>query len=251
MKKRFYSDALALVVGSSLIALIVAVIYFTVSMYISSGTTLMVFLGYLTDFCNAISMFIGFGTVIYAFFKFDFYEGVMSLLILLLSFVPFFIYQSIAGYIYMTEASSPEGSEAFSVGVMNVYQAMGSGVINQLLPAVLIAFITCKIVKTSKVEPQKFISWSNRLQKSMIVSCIVLFGINIIAFIITGILPELIDNDFVFQTKDAFGSFVGYIALNILENAFVYLVLAYLTFITIYKFYSYRLNGKINSEKEN
>lgn len=95
MKRRFFIDASVAVVGSSLLSLIVAITYFAVSLNIDEGHSLLLFLGYLTDVFNALSMFVGYATVIYAFYKFGFYEGVMSLLLCFAAFIPFFIYQSV------------------------------------------------------------------------------------------------------------------------------------------------------------
>ena len=248
MKKRFFINASVAVIGSSLVSLAIAITYFAVSLNIDDGHSLLLFLGYATDFFNAVSMFVGYATVIYAFFKFGFYEGVMSLLIAFGAFVPYFIYQSIAWNIYAEIGYDVvvEGYEAFSSALMGVYYSMGQGIINQVLPSILVAFIACKVIRTNKDHPKKFISWHNRLQKAMIISCIALFGINIIMFVLTGILPELIELDFV-MTKIYFNDFIISVMLSILELIIVYLPLAYVAFMLTYKFYEYSLNKTDNA----
>ncbi len=248
MKKRFFINASVAVIGSSLVSLAIAITYFAVSLNIDDGHSLLLFLGYATDFFNAVSMFVGYATVIYAFFKFGFYEGVMSLLIAFGAFVPYFIYQSVAWNIYAKIGYDVvvEGYEAFSSALMGVYYSMGQGIINQVLPSILVAFIACKVIKTNKDKPKKFISWHNRLQKAMIISCIALFVINIIMFVLTGILPELIELDFV-MTKVYFNDFIISVMLSILELIIVYLPLAYVAFMLTYKFYEYSLNKTDNA----
>ncbi len=243
MKKRFYVNASVAVFGSSLLALLVSIIYFVVSINIDDGTTIMVVLGLLTDFFNAVSMFIGFGTIIYAFFKFGFYEGVMSCLIAFGAFIPYFIYQSIAWNVYAEYSYGVvvEGTEAFSSALMGIYYSMGQGIINQILPAVLVAFITCRVVRTNKDKPTKYISWSNRLQRAMITSCITLAIINLLMLFFTGILPELADMGWV-MTSAFFKDYIVTVIISVAENLIIYLPIQYIILMLTYNFYERRLD---------
>lgn len=254
MKKRFYIDACLMVIGSSLLAIAVSLIYFLVDMKIDEGDSLLAFLGYATDFFNAIAVSIGYGTIIYAFFKFGFYEGIMSLAIYAGSFIPYYIYQVIAGYIYTVNGFSeyyatPEGAEAFQAVTMHINQAMGQGIINQILPAILVAFLACKIIKTSTAEPTSFFSWKNRLRRCMMVSAICLTVLNIIVFAITGILYELVSIDFMFFSSEEFSAFMGGCAISILEIIIVNLIMAYIIYVLVHKFYNYRLASLTSDEK--
>ena len=244
MEKKFFINASVAVIGSSLLSLAIAITYFAVSLSIDEGHSLLLFLGYLTDVFNAVSMFIGYATVIYAFFKFGFYEGVMSLLICFAAFIPYFIYQSVAWNVYaeLGYDVAMDGSEAFSSALMGINYSMGQGVINQILPAMLVGFIAYRVTKYRKDKPKQFVSWRNGLQRAMIICCLALFGINLVMYILTGILPELIELDFV-MTRVYFNDFVISVILNIFELIVIYLPLAYITFMLIYKFYEYRLNG--------
>lgn len=255
MKKRFYRDATFAVVGSSLLSIVVSLILFFTDLYYRDGgaNALISFLGYTTDVFNALAVFIGFGTIIYAFFKFDFYEGVMSCFIFAGSFIPYFIYHCVARVVYtrveLIDAGMLSDFDLAEALVMSINQAMGSGVINQILPAILIAFITCKVVKMSKREPTKFISLENKLQKSMIISCASLAGINVLMFVLTGVLPAAL-SDYIFLSQEDFNSFVGAIALEIVKVLFLYLVVAYVVFMLVYKFYTYRLSNIPSAPKE-
>lgn len=242
MKKRFFIDASLLVIGSSLLTVLVSTLHFIASQNIDEGHSLLLFLGYLTDFFNVIYMFIGYATIIYAFFKFGFYEGVMSYLIFCAAFVPYLIYQSITWNIFAESSfdTTVEGSEALSSTLLGVNYSIGQGVINQILPALLIAFIACKVIKANKDFPKKFISWKNRLQRSSIISCLSLAGINILTFFFTSILPELIDMKFV-MTASYFADFIVSILLTFLELIVFYIVIGYIVFMLSYKFYEYRL----------
>ncbi len=246
MKKRFYRDASIAVIGSSLIAIVVSLVLFFTDLYYRDGgaETLISFLGYLTDVFNALTVFIGFATIIYAFFKFDFYEGVMSCLIFAASFVPYFIYHATARFVYtrteFVDAGMIGDFDVADALLMSIYQAMGSGVINQILPSILVAFIACKVIKMSKREPTKFISFENKLQKSMIVSCISLTAINIVMFVLTGVLPSAL-SDYIFVSQEDFNVFIGSIVLEILKLLIIYLVVAYIVFMLMYRFYNYRL----------
>lgn len=254
MKKRFYKDAAWLVVGSSLLSVLMSVILFITDLLYRDGgaEALVSFVGYTTDVFNALAMFIGFGTIIYAFFKFDFYEGVMSCFLFAGSFIPYFIYHTVARVIYtrteFVDAGMTGDFDYADAILMSVNQAMGSGVINQILPAILIAFITCKVVKMSKNEPTKFISLNNKLQKAMIFCCIALASINILMFFLTGILPSIL-GDYIFLSNDDFFSFVGAIAVEILKLLFIHLIVAYASFMFVYRFYTYRLST-INTPKK-
>ena len=243
MKKRFYVNASVAVIGSSLFALLVSIIYFVVSINIDEGTTLLTVLGLLTDLFNALSMFIGFGTIIYAFFKFGFYEGVMSCFIVFAAFIPYFIYQSIAWNIYAEYKYdvAVEGTEAFSSALMGIYYSLGQGIVNQILPAILVAFITCKVVKTNKDKPTKYISWSNRLQRAMITVCIWLVVINLVMLVLTGILPDLAEIGWV-MTSEVFGKYIKTVIFSVLENLVIYLPIQYIMLMLTYKFYESRLD---------
>ncbi len=243
MKKSFYVNASVAVLGSSLFALLVSVIYFIVSINVDDATTLMVVLGLFTDFFNAVSMFIGFGTIIYAFFKFGFYEGIMSVLLVFGAFIPYFIYQSIAWNVYAKYQYGVvvEGTEAFSSALMGIYYSMGQGIVNQILPALLVAFITCKVVKTNKDKPTKYISWKNRLQRAMITVCICLVSINLVMLVLTGILPELAGMGWV-MTKAVFDEYIVTVLISIGENLVIYLPIQYITLMLTYQFYERRLN---------
>lgn len=243
MKKRFYVNASVAVIGSSLFALLVSIIYFVVSLNVDDATSLLVTLGLFTDFFNSVAMFIGFGTLIYAFFKFGFYEGVMSFLIVVLAFIPYFIYQSIAWDVYAKYSYGvvTEGTEAFSSALMGIYYSMGQGIVNQILPALLVAFIVCKVVKTNKDKPTKYISWKNKLQRAMIISCISLFALNLVMLVLTGILPELADMGWV-MTKAFFRNYIVTVLISIGENIVVYFPIQYITLMFTYNFYERALN---------
>ncbi len=248
MKKRFYIDASIAVVGSSLIAIIASLILFLVDYNIgeANAPTLISFLGYVTDIFNAIAMFIGFGTIIFAFFRFGFYEGVMSCLIFAGAFIPYFIYTSIARFIYTRSefiAAGMSGDfDALDAALMAVNQSMGSGVINQILPSILIAFIACKVIKSSTREPKKFFSLDNRLQKSMVVACVTLTVVNLLVFLLTGVLPTSI-NGYIFTVQSEFNAYLLEILIEVLKMLFLYLVVAYVVFMLTYKFYTYRLSS--------
>jgi hypothetical protein len=243
MKKSFYVNASVAVIGSSLFALLVSIIYFIVSINVDDATSLMVTLGLFTDFFNAVSMFIGFGTIIYAFFKFGFYEGIMSILIVLAAFVPYFIYQSVAWNVYAKYQYGVvvEGTEAFSSAIMGIYYSMGQGIVNQIIPALIVALIVCKVVKTNKDKPTKYISWKNKLQRAMIITCISLLAINLVMLVVTGILPELADMGWV-MTKAFFKEYIVTVLISIGENVIIYLPIQYIVLMSTYSFYERRLN---------
>jgi hypothetical protein len=243
MKKSFYVNASVAVIGSSLFALLVSIIYFIVSINVDDATSLMVTLGLFTDFFNAVSMFIGFGTIIYAFFKFGFYEGIMSILIVLAAFVPYFIYQSVAWNVYAKYQYGVvvEGTEAFSSAIMGIYYSMGQGIVNQIIPALIVAFIVCKVVKTNKDKPTKYISWKNKLQRAMITVCISLTCINLVMLVLTGILPELAGMGWV-MTKAVFNEYIVTVFISIGENLVIYLPIQYIVLMSTYSFYERRLN---------
>ena len=245
MKKRFFISSSILVIGSSLLTVLISAIYFAVSQSIDDGHSLLLFLSYMTDFFNVVYMFVGYATIIYAFFKFDFYEGVMSYLIFCAGFIPYLIYQSITWNIFAESSfdTAIKGSEALSSAMLGINYSIGQGVINQILPALLIAFIACKVIKTNKDFPTKFISWNNRLQKASIISCLALMGVNMLTFIFTSVLPELIDIKFV-MTVSYFEDFLISIILTVLELVLFYIVIGYIVFMLIFKLYENLIKEK-------
>ena len=248
MKKKFYVSASIAVIGSFLLSLIVSIIYFAVSMKIDDGTTLKVFLGYLTDFFNAASMFIGFGTIIYAFYRFDFFDGIMSLLIFFAGFLPYFLYQSITWNIYAENQSGTtiEGIDAFKSAIMGVYYSMGSGIINQVLPSILIGFVAYQMLKKKNGDPTRFISWSNRFQKTLIVCCLTLFGVNTVMYLLTGMLPDLLSVNFIFSSTAQLGNFFLLdVLFPLIENIIIYIVFDYVVFMLVYMLYNRILNEKV------
>ncbi|MBQ7412098.1 MAG: hypothetical protein IJW10_04245 [Clostridia bacterium] len=255
IKKRFYISSSIAVIGSSLIAVIFSTILFAVDLKygVSNAPTLIAFLGYLTDLFNALAVFIGFGTIIYAFFKFDFYEGVMSCLIFAASFIPYFLYNAIARYIYtkagIIELGAADGFDPFEAIMMAVNYAMGSGVINQILPAILVAFIACKVIKQRKSEPLKFISYENRLQRAMIITCLALFGVNLLMLILTGILPTILGDATLFIQPSKASEFTKAIIIDLVKLVALYLIFGYIMFMLIYKFYNAIL-AKASSPKD-
>lgn len=242
MRKKFFTNASIFVVGSSLLALVASIIYFAVSLNIDDGTTLMIVLIYVKDILNCISMFVGYATIAYAFFKFGFYECIMSFMIFIASILPHLILQ-IASWNTLAEKEYDivfEGSQVLTSVFLGIYNSIGEAVINQVLPALLMAFLACKIIRTNKDEPSKIISWKNRSQRTMIIFCMTMTLVNIALAFVFQYLPILIEVDFVMTASD-FKAFVVNVLLTALECLIIYAVIAYAMFMLTYKLYNYLL----------
>ena len=253
-KKRYYITSLIAVIGSSLLAVLVSLVFFLFDLTFKDGgaETLIAFLGYITDFFNSVAVFIGFGTIIYAFFKFDFYHGVMSCLIFAGAFIPYYIYNTIARYYFtkfeFIDAGALGEFDSFDAIMMAVNYAMGSGVINQIIPSVLVAFIACKVIAGNTSEPTGFFSRKNKLQKAMLITCCSLFGINLIMLILTGVIPAFFADATLTLRPSELEAFILAILVDVLKLIALYLVFGYIIFMLVYKFYNYVLS-KPSSEK--
>ena len=142
-----------------------------------------------------------------------------------------------------------EGSTALPSILMGIYYSMGNGIINQILPSVIIGFIAYKVTRGNTDEPQKFISWKNKLQKSMIISCITMVGINLVMYLLTGLLPVLISIDFIFSSTAELWGVILEAIISVAELAVIYVILQYVVFMLMYKFYDRRINDTSKLKK--
>ena len=253
MRKKFLINASIATIGSSIIAVIVSALYFFTYMNIDEGNSLLNFLNYLNQILSSIAMSIGYGTVIYACAKFNYRTIVESLGLCFLSFIPFFIYQSVTWLPFLEEQSGTAvtGSYESNAILMGIYQSMGSGIINQIFPALIIAFIACKIMKGDGKSPQAIIGFSNKAQKSMLISCFVMFGLNMVAFFATSpyMLPYLIDSQFLI-TVSVFKSMMQLLGLELLFALLYNVIIAYIVYMVLFKFYDSKLNSDNNTQEK-
>ena len=251
MRKKFLSNAVLLVIGSSLLAFVASLIYFIVSLNVDDGDTILLVLIYLKDILNSVSMFIGYATIAYAFFKFGFYEAIMSFLIFIASIIPHLILQ-ISTWNKFAEIEYGillEGEQALTSFFLGMYNSIGETVVNQILPAVLITFIACKIIRENKDFPTKAISWKNRSQRAMIVFCSIMAVLNIAFAFVTQYLPILIETDFVLLPNE-FELLIKNLAFTIVESLIIHLPIAYTVFMITYKLHECLLNTNAAESKQ-
>ena len=226
MKKNYFKFSLTLNVITALIAVAFSLFYYIYVGRLSDGAEALSALSYFKTFFDLIAVFTGYATIIFAFSRYDFHNGLISLGVFSISFLISFFFQVIGACIDNTA----EFSVDFLIYV--IYYSFGNGFITQMLPALLLAYIAYKTTKDGTRKITSLFSWKNPIQRSMIIMTLIVFGLNFISHTAFFVLPDLIEFEF-FITKSLFTDIVvSYIALILF-----YLVMQYLMYLGMYKLY--------------
>lgn len=242
MQKKFFKFSLILNIASALLSAIFMFIYaFYDKKY--DGDAFFAFLDFFKTFFDLLAVFIGYATIIYAFSRFDFKNGLISIGTFSVSVFISFVTMIIGSCISFTGEFSLDFF--FSVA----FYSAGSCFITQLIPALVIAFITHKLTAgASGIEITRFISWKNPLQKAMLIITLGLFGFNIIYLTAFNVFPFLIENSFEFYA-DEIGGVILDITLSYIYKIVFYLALQYLVYYYMYKIYDAYLASHQKKEK--
>lgn len=235
MKKEYFKYASIAVLGSALLSVIFSVVYFIADTHIVSETPLLEILAYVKKSFDILALFIGYGTIIFTFAKFGTLDGLWSVALFFCSFLISIIWQIIG-----TCISAEEHSLDFIT--FTLYYSFGSGFITQMVPAALVAFLAYKFAVGRAENPEKFISMKNPSQKTMIISTLIIFGVNFLILVGFDTLPLLIEEDFYITVEE-----FRYILFSLLEMIIYYLVVQYAVYFGIYKLYTVYTD---NCEKE-
>ena len=201
MTKKFYRLALILNIATALLSVIFAIIYYVADQNLDSGS-LLTFLFYVKKFFDLLAVFTGYGTIMYAFTRYDFKCGLTSIGIFSISVVISFLYQVIGTCIY-------DNKFALDFILFTIYYACGTCIITQLLPALIIALCTHFATKD---KTNKYTLLRIRGTVTLII-----FGINLLVQLIFNVLAFLIECEFLIYA-DELWSIIG----SILETIVIY-----------------------------
>ncbi|MBQ7226266.1 MAG: hypothetical protein IJX02_06695 [Clostridia bacterium] len=244
MKKVFVKFSLWLNVILALIALAFSIILYVCYTTIDDGGAFLSFLEYVKKFFDLLAVFTGYATIIYAFANFSFADALPSIGVFSISFVIAFISRVVAASIGVSGMASALGESSSSLSTGDLfsimfYSAFGEDFFHQMLPAILIAFITWRLTRKGTQKIKGFFSWKNTIQRSMIVSTLAIFVISIVLTSAFDVFPDLISQ------LDAYGSItqdhLSYIITTYVLVAVFYLVMPYLVYFFVYKIYESRV----------
>ena len=243
MKKNFFKFSLTLNIAFAIVAVIFTLIFYVSATRIDEGEVFLDFLYYVKTFFDLLAVFVGYTTIIYAFSQFDFKNGLISIGTFSISFLISFVFQVFGACIDNPETFTAD----FLVYV--IYYSFGQSFITQMIPALLIAFITCLLTKNGTQKFKRLFSWTNSIQKTMIIVTVIVFALNLISLTGFTVLPGLISElgDYGSITADHLEAII----VSYVEIVIFYLVMQYLVYFFAYKIYhSHVIGHSKESSKE-
>ena len=189
---------------------------------------------YLEAGFSSLSLFVCYGIIIYSYARYSADKAKFSFVYLGLNLAVYFITQMIFSFSdtsFQAQLSSIELYERTNfVYISVICVSIGQILIEYVLPAILIAFITCKVTKNGIERVSGFISWKNTIQRAMIISTLAIFGINVLLLLGITVLPYLISQAF-YITLNAF---IDVIIIPIIEKLVFSLILQYSVYMLMY-----------------
>ncbi len=239
MKRKFYNLSLWLIITTSVLSVLFSIGYYIASERIDSGATLLTVFYYMKKAVDLIAIFTGYGSIIYAFSRYSKLDGIKVLGIFAISFLISFFYQVIGTCFY-------ESDFALEFILFTTYYAFGDCFITQFVPALLIALFSYKATKNGTKRIEKFVSWKNPTQRTMLIITLVIFAINFVALLIFDILAFLIEAEWMIYASE-----LGSIFLSILEAVIIYVVVQYAMYMLMHYIYNkYTDEGGSSSDAE-
>lgn len=226
MKKKFYNLSLILIIATSILSVIFAIVYYLASEIIVAGEPMLIFLFYVKKAFDLLAVFTGYGTIIYAFSRYSALDGARMVGYFALSVLISFLYQTIGTCIY-------EDNFSMQFIVTTIYYSFGDCFITQFIPALIIAFVVFKSTKDGTRRIERLVSWKNPTQRIMLIVTFVIFAINFVVLLIFDILAFLIEVEWLIYAEE-----LGSIFLSILETAFIYIVIQYAMYMLTHYIYS-------------
>ena len=239
MKKKFYKYSTWLVMGCAFASALISLMYFLISESVEEGSGILVFMFYVKTILDLASTFIGLGTIIYAITKFSWYDGLKACGIYGCSILVFFVFQTITSTIYQSDLSNISdmyADEIVRLVQSNAYYALGQLTITAMIPVFIVMIISHKHIKKDETPFIKFVSFKNPVQKTMAWTCIIIFAINTLNFLLFNVLPYLIQEEFYITFND-FKTIIIQSVLTLVENALLHLIVQYIVFMLTFRFY--------------
>ena len=239
MKKKFYNLSLILIIVTACLSVAFALIYFFASGIIVEGDPMIIFLFYVKKFFDLLAVFTGYGTIIYAFSRYSYIDGLKMMGIFAISVLISFVYQ-VTGTCLFTD-------KEFTVEliVTSIYYSFGDCFITQYLPALIIALVAYKSTLDGTKPIKKFISWKNPTQRVMLLVTLVIFVINFVIQLIFDIIVFLIEVEWMIYIDE-----LGSILLSILETVGIFIIFQYCIYMLLHYVYKKYTDHSGTGEKD-
>ena len=253
MKKKFYKYSTWLVMGCAVASALISLIYFFMSESIEEGSGILVFMFYVKTILDLTSALVGLGTIIYAITKFSWYDGLKACGIYGCSILIFFVFQTVTSTIFSSDLlnlSDMYADDIVRLVQNNAYYAMGQLAITAMIPVLIVMLFARKYIKKDETPFLKFVSFKNPVQKTMAWTCITIFAINTLSFLLFNVLPYLIQEEFYITAND-FKTIILQSVLTLAENALLHLIVQYIVFMLSFRFYDACLSSGKNTVVNN
>ena len=226
MRKNFVKSSILMVTVTAVLSVIFAILFYLADNYLVDPLWLVKVSYYAKRTFDLLAVFTGYSIIIYAYSRYQAKDAIYSLGIFGISVFISYVYQVVGACI-------DQGQVDLDFVIYSIYFSLGSCVISQLLPGVLVAFLTYKLTKQGAKRLDSFISWRNPIHKCMIITTLVIFGINMATHLGFNVLPFLIEHDwsiYEYEFWDIILTLVDYTAYYVLVQYSVYVLGYYLCY---------------------
>ena len=227
MKKNFFKFSLTLNIILAVLSSILMFVFDDYTGIVYDGEAFITFLYYVKELFNLLALFVGFGTIIFAFSRLGFKDGLISVGTFGVSVFISFLTTVIS---YCIEF---DGEYFVILLVSAIFYSFGYNFITQMIPAISIAWVCWHYTKNNTQKMKGFISWKHPIHKTMIVATIGMFLFNVLYYTLVILLPGLIENSFKFETIDEMVDVI----ITYAEKVVFYLIMQYVVYFLIYKIY--------------
>ena len=218
MRKKFIKSSILMVTITAVLSVIFAILYYLADNYLVEPVWLIKVAYYAKRTFDLLAVFTGYAIIMYAYSRYQARDAIYSIGIFGISVFISYLYQVIGACI-------DQGQVDIDFVIYSIYFSLGSCVISQLLPGVLVAFLTYKLTEKGARRLTSFISWKNPIHRCMIITTLVIFGINLFAHLGFNIFPFLIENNwsiYQWQFWDIILTLVDYTAYYLIVQYSIY-----------------------------
>jgi hypothetical protein len=228
MKKSFYRLAIILILATALFSVGFTVAYYIADTRLANGESvagIRLTLFYIKKFFDLLAVFTGYGSIIYAFSRYTSFDGIKILLVFGLSCFIAIIQQVIGTCVEY-------GIWSMDFVTLTFFLTLGLCLLNQFLPAIIIAYFSYRFTKNGTRRIEKFISFKNPTQKIMILTVIISFLVSAIFSFCADVIPLIAD--YLFYAEDLYA-----FLLDLLIMFIEYVVLQYIILMIVHYIYTH------------
>ena len=239
MKKNYFKFSLTLNVIFALIAVAFSLIFYVSASTLNDSQGVYTFLSYVKNIFDFLAVFVGYATVIYAFAKLDFANGILSIGTFSISVLISFTYRIIANIVssngmtdFLADQNVLSASDLYTI---MFYSSFGQDVFKQLIPAIIIAIIVYVCTKKGTQKIKKLFSWENNVQRAMMLSTLIVFVFQLLIHtglnVMPSILPELMD------VGSISASMFEAVLISYIDVVIFYLIMPYFVYYFMFNIY--------------